>query len=191
KPRERLDRMDRGTPWRASGINLFGRRTRLDRRQSFHSARHAAHSRARLEAEGRHPRWRGAHRRLARAEPLGVRVAHMKLAVFGLWHLGSVTAACAAAAGVATVGIDLDRERIAKLSAGEPPLYEPGLAELVRLGFAKSDLTFSSDLTSVSQADIVWVCHDTPVDDEDRADVDAVRRQIEMLFPHLKDGAVM
>ena len=59
----------------------------------------------------------------------------MKLAVFGLWHLGSVTAACAAAAGVPTVAIDLDRERIARLSAGEPPLYEPGLAELIRSGY--------------------------------------------------------
>ena len=44
----------------------------------------------------------------------------MKLAVFGLWHLGSVTAACTAAAGIRTVGIDLDRDRITKLAAGEP-----------------------------------------------------------------------
>ena len=115
----------------------------------------------------------------------------MKLAVFGLWHLGSVTAACAAAANVPTVGIDLDRERIARLAAGEPPLYEPGLGELIRSGIASGALTFSADVASVSDADIVWVCHDTPVDEEDRADTDAVRRQVEMLFPDLKDGAVV
>jgi UDPglucose 6-dehydrogenase len=115
----------------------------------------------------------------------------MKLAVFGLWHLGSVTAACTAAAGVPTVGIDLDRDRIAKLAAGEPPLYEPGLAELVRDGIAATTLSFSSDVHAASDADIVWVCHDTPVDEEDRADVDAVRREVAMLFPHLKDGAVV
>jgi UDPglucose 6-dehydrogenase len=115
----------------------------------------------------------------------------MKLAVFGLWHLGSVTAACAAAAGISTVGIDLDRERIAKLAAGEPPLYEPGLAELVRAGVGSGALTFSADVASVSEADIVWICHDTPVDEEDRADPDAVRQQIDMLFRHLKDGAVL
>ena len=115
----------------------------------------------------------------------------MKLAVFGLWHLGSVTAACAAAAGIRTVGIDLDREQIAKLAAGEPPLYEPGLADLIGTGIAANTLTFSSDVASVSDTDIVWVCHDTPVDDLDRADVESVRGQIEMLFPHLKDAAVV
>lgn len=115
----------------------------------------------------------------------------MKLAVFGLWHLGSVTAACAAAANVATMGIDLDREQVARLAAGEPPLYEPGLAELIRSGIAARTLTFGSEVASVADADIVWVCHDTPVDEEDRADSDAVRRQVQMLFPHLKNGAVV
>lgn len=115
----------------------------------------------------------------------------MKLAVFGLWHLGSVTAACAASAGVSTVGIDLDRKRIARLMAGELPLYEPGLAELARAGLASRALSFSADLADAADADIVWICHDTPVDEEDRADTDAVRRQVEMLFAHLKDGAVV
>ena len=94
----------------------------------------------------------------------------MKLAVFGLWHLGTVTAACTAAAGIPTVGIDLDQERIARLAQGEPPLYEPGLAELIRSGLASGALTFSFDVASVSEADVVWICHDTPVDEEDRAD---------------------
>lgn len=115
----------------------------------------------------------------------------MKLAVFGLWHLGSVTAACAAAAGVPTVAIDLDRERIGRLSAGEPPLYEPGLAELVRAGIASDALTFSADVAAAADSNMVWVCHDTPVDEEDNADPDAVRREVELLFPHLKDGAVV
>jgi len=114
----------------------------------------------------------------------------MKLAVFGLWHLGSVTAACTAA-DVPTVGIDLDPERIVRLAAGEPPLYEPGLAELIRSGMASGMLTFSSDVASVSNADIVWICHDTPVDEDDHADTEAVRAQVEMVFPHLKNGAVM
>jgi UDPglucose 6-dehydrogenase len=115
----------------------------------------------------------------------------MKLAVFGLWHLGTVTAACAAGAGIATTGIDLDRERIARIAAGEAPLYEPGLAELTRAGIVSGSLTFSADVAIASDADVVWVCHDTPVDEDDRADPDAVRQQVEMLFPHLKDGAVV
>jgi UDPglucose 6-dehydrogenase len=115
----------------------------------------------------------------------------MKLAVFGLWHLGTVTAACTAAAGIPTVAIDLDHERTARLTKGEPPLYEPGLDELLGSGVASGALSFSSDLTDTATADVVWICHDTPVDEDDRADVDAVLRQIEMLFPYLKDEAVV
>jgi len=115
----------------------------------------------------------------------------MKLAVFGLWHLGTVTAACTAAAGISTVAMDLDRDRIAKLAKGEPPLYEPGLAELIQSGLSSGNLAFGSDVTAVSKADVVWICHDTPVDEEDRADTDVVLRQVTMLFPHLKNGAVV
>src|SRR3954462_13862626 len=107
-----------------------------------------------MEAEAHNPRRRAAHGRLAGGEPLGVRAAHMKLAVFGLWHLGTVTAACTAAADIATVAIDLDPERISKLAQREPALYEPGLADLVRSGLASGTLVFSSDLTSVSDAEI-------------------------------------
>jgi UDPglucose 6-dehydrogenase len=115
----------------------------------------------------------------------------MKVAVLGLWHLGAVTAACVAGAGVSTVGIDDDPDVIAKLNAGEPPLYEPGLADLVGQEIASGRLSFAPDMTRLADADIVWICHDTPVDDDDRADVEAVVRRVEATFPHLKDGAVV
>jgi UDPglucose 6-dehydrogenase len=115
----------------------------------------------------------------------------MKIAVLGLWHLGSVTAACVAAAKVATVGIDDDAARIAGLSRGEPPLFEPGLADLVRAGLDAGTLRFTTDNAAVADADVVWVCYDTPVDDEDRADIDFVTARVKAIFPHLKDRAVV
>jgi UDPglucose 6-dehydrogenase len=115
----------------------------------------------------------------------------MKVAVLGLWHLGTVTAACVAGAGVTTIGIDDDPQVIARLGAGEPPLYEPGLAELVKEGLASRRLSFTTDGAVLADADIVWICHDTPVDDDDRADVDAVFGRVEAIFAHLKDGAIV
>jgi UDPglucose 6-dehydrogenase len=115
----------------------------------------------------------------------------MKVAVLGLWHLGTVTAACVAGTGFTTVGIDDDPDVIAKLNAGEPPLYEPGLADLVGQGIASGRLSFAADMTRLADADIVWICHDTPVDDDDRADVEAVVRRVQATFLHLKDGAVV
>src|SRR5580704_12324122 len=127
---------------------------------------------------------------MAFAKPLGDGPA-MKVAVLGLWHLGTVTAGCVAETGILTVGIDADTEVIAKLKAGEPPLYEPGLAELVQQGLSSGKLSFTTDAAKLADSDTVWICHDTPVDDDDRADVEAVVRQVEATFPHLKNGAVV
>jgi UDPglucose 6-dehydrogenase len=115
----------------------------------------------------------------------------MRVAVYGLWHLGSVTAACLAAAGFETVGIDPDAATITNLAAGIPPLFEPGLEEAVRTGLASNRLGFTTDLAAVGDADIVWVTFDTPVDDEDRADDQVVISAVERLFPHLRDGTVV
>jgi UDPglucose 6-dehydrogenase len=115
----------------------------------------------------------------------------MKVAVAGLWHLGSVTAACVAHAGIDTIGIDRDSQVVARLNDGEPPLFEPGLAELVQQGRQAGLLSFTTDATAVADAEVLWICYDTPVDDDDRADVDAVAGWSESLFPHLRDGAVV
>jgi UDPglucose 6-dehydrogenase len=116
----------------------------------------------------------------------------VNVAVLGLWHLGSVTAACLAAAGHCVRGFDPDPERIAGLAAGRPPVGEPGLADLIAAGLQSDALRFTTDLTeAVVGADIVWVTFDTPVGDDDRADVSFVIRSVERAFPHLDDGALV
>jgi UDPglucose 6-dehydrogenase len=114
----------------------------------------------------------------------------MNVCVYGLWHLGSVTAACVAE-HFPTVGLDRDAAVVAALGEGRPPIFEPGLAELVRQGLDAGRLQFSSDLARAAGADVVWVAFDTPVDENDEADVEAVVRHVEALFPHLRDGAVV
>ena len=60
----------------------------------------------------------------------------MRVCVVGLWHLGSVTAACLASRGHQVVGFDESAETVAGLAQGVPPLFEPGLAELTAAGIA-------------------------------------------------------
>ena len=116
----------------------------------------------------------------------------MKVAVLGLWHLGSVTAACAAAVGHQVTGWDLDAGTIGALNAGRAPIAEPGLDALVASGLTSGHLRFTSNaMEAVADAEVVWITFDTPVDDEDRADVEYVMRQVATAFPHLKDGAVV
>jgi UDPglucose 6-dehydrogenase len=115
----------------------------------------------------------------------------VKVCVLGLWHLGTVTAACLADMGHTVTGLDFDAARVRRLAQGLPPLFEPGLEELVRSGLARGTLKFASDAAAVHDADVAWITIDTPVDDEDRADVDAVVHAIARLFPHLRDESVV
>lgn len=116
----------------------------------------------------------------------------MKVAVLGLWHLGSVTAACLADRGHSVSAFDPDPRTVAALAAGQPPVAEPELAELITRGLHSGALQFTSDLSeAVQSADVVWITFDTPVDEDDVADVEYVERQIESTFPHLTDGSVV
>jgi UDPglucose 6-dehydrogenase len=56
----------------------------------------------------------------------------MKVCVFGLWHLGCVTAACLSELGIKTVGLDTDACVVDGLNRGEAPLYEPGLNDIIQ-----------------------------------------------------------
>jgi UDPglucose 6-dehydrogenase len=116
----------------------------------------------------------------------------MRVCVMGLWHLGTVTAACLASVGHEVVGLDLDPATVTGLQAGRPPVFEPGLAELVNKGVSEGCLRFTTDVASaVDGADVIWVAYDTPVDDEDRADVDYVLERVSRLYPYLSSGTLV
>lgn len=116
----------------------------------------------------------------------------MRVCVLGLWHLGTVTAACLAARGHLVTGLDFDDGVVAQLQSGNPPLFEPDLEDVVRDGLARDQLRFTTDVaTAVAGADVVWVAYDTPVDSEDRADVGFVLERAARLFPHLEQGTLV
>lgn len=116
----------------------------------------------------------------------------MKVCVFGLWHLGSVTAAALASGGHDVIGLDFDEATIAGLSVGKPPLFEPGLDELTASGISEGKLRFTtSPDKALLGADVLWVTFDTPVDDDDNADVDFVTSRVESLFDHLGHGTLV
>jgi UDPglucose 6-dehydrogenase len=114
----------------------------------------------------------------------------MRVCVYGLWHLGCVTAACLARAGHAVVGLDLDAARIARLRNGEPPIFEPGLADLTRSEQEAGRLRFD-DLPESADADVVWVTFDTPVDEHDRPQPALVTDEVTAILDHLSDDCLV
>lgn len=116
----------------------------------------------------------------------------MKVCVQGLWHLGSVTAACLASVGHEVVGLDADQRTIDGLNQGRAPLFEPDLDDLLQTGITKGRLRFTTLIAdAVADAEVLWVAFDTPVDDDDRADVEFVLNQIKSVLPVLADGAAI
>lgn len=94
-----------------------------------------------------------------------------RIAVLGMWHLGSVMAACLAEAGYEVLALDPDASLIQQLSQGHPAVQEPGLPELVVTQLETGRLRYARprDL-GTTQADVIWIGFDTPVDDDDVAD---------------------
>jgi len=115
----------------------------------------------------------------------------MKITVLGLWHLGSVTAACCAK-HFNVVGLDFNAANIAKLNSGQAPLLEPGLNELITSGLAAKKLLFSTDpKIACADADVLWLTYDTPVNENDESDVDLVLNNLHKALPHLTAGALI
>jgi len=81
----------------------------------------------------------------------------------GTGYVGLVTGACLADFGNAVVCVDIDEPRIDRLRAGEVPIYEPGLEELVTRNRDRGRLTFSTDMAfAIKSSDILFICVGTP-----------------------------
>ena len=116
----------------------------------------------------------------------------MKISVQGLWHLGSVTAACLASVGHDVVGLDVDLNNIDNLNQGKAPLFEPGLDEMIQNEIYEGHLRFAQNSReAVTDAEVLWVTFDTPVDQQDQAVVEFVLDKVKSVLPVLKDDTVV
>ncbi len=97
----------------------------------------------------------------------------MRVTVFGMGHVGLVTAALLAEGGHQVAGVDVDRARLNMLIQGQMPFFEPGLEQIVRAQMVEGRLTFSSYGAETSGAsDIVLICVGTPADAHEPGEVD-------------------
>lgn len=116
----------------------------------------------------------------------------MKVCVIGIWHLGAVTSACLSSLGHFVTGWDDNLQNVDNLNKGIPPLYEPGLGKLIESEIQHCRLVYTIDLKSaVSNAEILWVTFDTPVDQNDRADVDYVFNRLKQALKYLPNEAII
>ncbi|MGA0009668.1 MAG: UDP-glucose dehydrogenase family protein [Candidatus Nanopelagicales bacterium] len=116
----------------------------------------------------------------------------MRMSVVGTGYLGATHAACMAELGHDVTGIDTDPAKVAALSSGRVPFWEPGLDEVLQRGLASGRLRFSTDPADAAHAQVHFVCVGTPQRaDSPAADLSQVHGAINALLPVLSEGALL
>ena len=87
----------------------------------------------------------------------------MKIAIFGLGYVGCTAAGCIASQGHSVVGIDVSEGKVAAINAGQSPVHEPGLADLIATARSEGRLWATREIgTELDDCDIAIVCVGTP-----------------------------
>jgi UDPglucose 6-dehydrogenase len=98
----------------------------------------------------------------------------VKIGVAGLWHLGVMYAVGFAELGHEVIAYDPNPEAIKGLSRGDLLVFEPRLREMLLRNIEGGNLYFTNQELEMENSDLLVLAYDTPVDDEDNADVDYV-----------------
>jgi UDPglucose 6-dehydrogenase len=110
-------------------------------------------------------------------------LAHV--AVIGLWHLGCVVSSALAQLGHTVTGTDFDVAVVRGLREGRPPIYEPGLSELLAQQAAQGRLSFVvSCPDALAGAEYAFITFDTPVDENDESDLAPIETALDMVADH-------
>jgi len=113
------------------------------------------------------------------------------ICVTGIWHQGAVVSACLADLGNNVRGV-CDEKTAAILNAGQTPVHEPGLPEIIQRNLEAGRLRYMTDYAEgLAAAEFVFICTDTPVDLNDDSDLTPIYATAESIGRNLKSNIVL
>ncbi len=116
----------------------------------------------------------------------------MKIAVIGTGYVGLVSGTCFAETGNMVTCVDIDAQKVARMQAGEVPIYEPGLNLLFERNTQAGRLHFTTDLAAaVQDAEIIFLALPTPPGEDGSADLSYIMGVARQLSPLLKSYKVI
>lgn len=116
----------------------------------------------------------------------------MKIAVVGTGYVGLVTGTCFAETGNTVTCVDIDQEKVKKLSSGKITIYEPGLEQLFERNLKQGRLSFTTNLKEgIEDAKIIFLALPTPPGEDGSADLKYILKVADDLGPLLKDYTVI
>jgi UDPglucose 6-dehydrogenase len=116
----------------------------------------------------------------------------MRIAVIGTGYVGLVGGTCFAESGNEVLCVDNNQEKLAKLRAGEIPIYEPGLEALFERNTKEGRLNFTDSVKeAVDFAEIIFLALPTPPMEDGSADLQYVLAVSEEIGKWLKEYRVI
>jgi len=116
----------------------------------------------------------------------------VNITIFGSGYVGLVTAACFADVGNDVLCVDVDAAKVERLRAGEVPIYEPGLTELVQKNAAEGRLRFTTDAAAgVAHGEFQFIAVGTPPNEDGSADLRYVLQVADTIGRHMTDYRVV
>ena len=116
----------------------------------------------------------------------------MKIAVVGTGYVGLVTGTCFAETGNTVTCIDIDQEKVNKLTNGKITIYEPGLEQLFDRNIKQDRLLFTTNLAQgIKEADVIFLALPTPPGEDGSADLKYILKVADDLGPLLEDYTVV
>lgn len=116
----------------------------------------------------------------------------MNIAIVGTGYVGLVSGTCFAEMGVNVTCVDIDEKKIERLKAGDIPIYEPGLNEMVLRNYNEGRLRFTTDLTEViDDVEMVFSAVGTPPDEDGSADLKYVLQVARQFGQNIKKYTIL
>lgn len=116
----------------------------------------------------------------------------MKITVVGTGYVGLVTGTCLAETGNEVICVDIDENKVARMKAGEVPIYEPHLDVLFERNIKAGRLSFTTSLENgLDHGEIVFLALPTPEDEDGSADLSYVLGVSENIGKHISSYKVI
>ena len=116
----------------------------------------------------------------------------MRVAIFGTGYVGLVTGTCLAEVGHDVVCVDVDAAKVEGLGRGVVPIYEPGLAPMVKANHAAGRLRFTTDAAAaLAHGEFVFIAVGTPPDQDGSADLQYVLEVARTIGRHIERPLVV
>ncbi|MFW6264935.1 MAG: UDP-glucose dehydrogenase family protein [Bacillota bacterium] len=115
-----------------------------------------------------------------------------KISVIGTGYVGLVGGVCMADFGNTVINVDIDKEKINKLKAGEIPIYEPGLQEIMDRNIEAGRISFTTNVgKAVKDSEVIFISVGTPPADDGSADLTYVLKVAETIGKHMNGYKVI